>query len=349
MHPVARLDHGLRQAAKVGYYTAQYIRTARRAPLPAADEAQPTTRQVRYPGWRATLGDIAGLVARDQANIGAGLYPRAATFGRPPFEALAAGRALLRDLDNVNRRRGRRDGQEIWRERGGSDGYPRYYVQNFHYQTDGYLSPRSAALYDTQVETLFAGSADLMRRQALPPLVAHLRDRPTPPAAPRLADLGCGTGGFLHALSLTLPAARLVGVDLSPDYLAEAKKRLGQDAPVHWLQANAERTDLAPASFDAVTSVYLFHELPRKARANVAAEAARLLKPGGIYVHVDTIQTGDHTPYDDLLAVFPVGFHEPYYLDYIAHPLDPLMAAAGLAPSVHRRAFLSKVSVYVKR
>ena len=41
--------------------------------------------------------------------------------------------------------------------------YPDYY-QNFHHQTDGYLSDHQA-LYDLQVEILFNGSADAMRRR----------------------------------------------------------------------------------------------------------------------------------------------------------------------------------------
>ena len=55
--------------------------------------------------------------------------------------------------------------------------FPDYYLRNFHYQTGGYLSERSAKLYDQQVEVLFIGSADAMRRQAL---VAHRRLRTTP-------------------------------------------------------------------------------------------------------------------------------------------------------------------------
>ena len=49
-------------------------------------------------------------------------------------------------------------------------GYPSYYLQNFHYQTDGYLSELSASLYDLQVELLFNGLADAMRRRILKPL-----------------------------------------------------------------------------------------------------------------------------------------------------------------------------------
>jgi hypothetical protein len=49
------------------------------------------------------------------------------------------------------------------------EGYPAYYLQNFHYQTNGYLSDLSANLYDIQVDILFNGSADAMRRRILKP------------------------------------------------------------------------------------------------------------------------------------------------------------------------------------
>ena len=49
--------------------------------------------------------------------------------------------------------------------------YPRYYLRTFHWQTDGWLSERSARLYDFGVEFLFGGTADIMRRMAIPPVV----------------------------------------------------------------------------------------------------------------------------------------------------------------------------------
>lgn len=39
-----------------------------------------------------------------------------------------------------------------------------------------------------------------------------------------------------------------------------------------------------------VTCVYLFHELPGDVRRAVAAEMARVLRPGGLVVLVDSIQ-----------------------------------------------------------
>ena len=73
-------------------------------------------------------------------------------------------------------------------ERAGACRFPRYYLQNFHFQTDGYLSDASAELYDYQVDVMFYGAADAMRRQALVPLGETLRGRRI--AEMRLLDIG---------------------------------------------------------------------------------------------------------------------------------------------------------------
>ena len=71
------------------------------------------------------------------------------------------------------------------------------------------------------------------------------------------------------------------------------------------------------ASADIVTSVFLFHELPPDVRRQVTAEMARILKPGGLFVFLDSLQLGDRPPWDGLLEAFPARFHEPYYRNYI--------------------------------
>src|SRR3546814_7954407 len=105
-------------------------------------------------------------------------------------------RRFFRDLARVDRRRQARGVDEVFRRRDAQGRYPRYYLQNFHYQTDGYLSAESAALYDYQVEILFSGGADAMRRQALVPLGDWLDGRRH--GEVRLLDIGCGTGRFLR-------------------------------------------------------------------------------------------------------------------------------------------------------
>ncbi len=183
-------------------------------------------------------------------------------------------------------RRRRGDGAEVRAEAPAS--YPAYYRQNFHFQTGGWFTAESAGRYEAQVEALFAGTAGAMRRRALSLIAKAWRSRDHRRLA--VLDLACGTGAFLSDLSVAFPRARLIGVDLSPAYLAEARAAAPGAA---FAQAKAEQLPFADASLDAVSAVYLFHELPPKVRAAVAAEIARVLKPGGLFALADSIQPGD--------------------------------------------------------
>ena len=287
------------------------------------------------------------MLVRDWRNIRAGLYRR-------PADLLGGARALaintiryFDDLPEVNARR-RRDAYDEVRLEPATlgRGLPDYYLRNFHFQTDGYLSARSARLYDHQVEVLFLGGAEAMRRQALVPLGAWLRRRR--PRAPLMADLGCGTGRFLAAVRDNFPALTTVGVDLSRAYLEEARRHLGRWPANMLVESPAEALPLANASLDLATSVYLLHEVPAPVRAGIADECARVLKPGGRLILVDSLQFGDRPAYDVLLETFPDGFHEPFYADYAASDLIRLMAERGLTHAHTDIAFLSKVMVFDK-
>ncbi len=338
MRPAARpqdaLRYGVTQAARVAWYFAQYRlaqRLAPRLPPPPPEAGGNLTT-------KALIGDLAQLLRRDWAHIRAGDYRMPAELIPRPRDALSQAAAFFKDLPAVHRRRRAGVNSEPF-ETPLRGKLPRYYLQNFHYQSDGYLSEQSAKLYDHQVEVLFVGGAEAMRRQALPELIQHLRGRPDA----RFADVACGAGGFLSALHENLPNLDSLGLDLSQPYLAEARRRLGGKG--RFAVGNAESLPLADASLDAVSCIYLLHELPRAARARAIAELGRVVKPGGLVVLVDSIQFGDHEPYDRLIRRFPMGFHEPYYLDYAATDLAALANAAGLTVARSERAFFSKIMV----
>jgi ubiquinone/menaquinone biosynthesis C-methylase UbiE len=333
------LAYSVSQTARVGWFYGQYRAAQSLAPrLPAARWPKPARA---VPGLgRSLMADLRALMRRDWQNIRAGLYKAPHDLVPSPRAALRQSLRFFADLPAVNLRRRERLASEV-RAQEPDGSYPRYYLQNFHYQTDGYLSARSAALYDYQVEVLFLGGADAMRRQALPALRAALADR----APARLLDVACGTGRFLSFVKDNFPALDVIGLDLSPAYLDQAARTLRRWNGVELVHANAEAMPLADASVDAVTCVYLFHELPRAVRARVTAEIARVLKPGGVFVLVDSLQRGDKPLYDPLLERFPVSFHEPYYADYVGQDLGALFAEAGLAVEATEIAFLSKVVV----
>ena len=148
----------------------------------------------------------------------------------PLWEYARAAPRLLADLPRTRARMGRGDFREL-PEEAAPERYPRYYARNFHYQSEGYLGHTSAALYDLQVELLFGGTADIMRRRLIPPVVRFVRASGASKARPmRLLDVGCGTGRFLRMLGAALPgSARLFGLDLSPHYIARARETLPRD------------------------------------------------------------------------------------------------------------------------
>jgi hypothetical protein len=75
---------------------------------------------------------------------------------------------------------------------------------------------------------------------------------------------------------------------------------------------------------------------------------ARVLKPDGLVVIVDSIQKGDHPGWDGLLDLFPHYFHEPYYAEYANGSVAAWGEAAGLKPAASERAFLSKVLAFTR-
>ena len=224
-------------------------------------------------------------------------------------------------------------------------GYPDYYLQNFHYQTDGYLSNMSANLYDLQVDILFNGAADAMRRRILNPLKQGLQEfSDIPPQQLKVLDLACGTGRTLGMIRTALPQISLFGTDLSPAYLRKANQLLIEisNKLPQLVQANAEKLPYLDNYFHALSSVFLFHELPGFARQNVINEAFRVLQPGGVLVICDSMQALDSPDFQTMMDNFPAMFHEPYYKDYVTDNLEERLTTAGFTKIKTENHFVSK-------
>jgi ubiquinone/menaquinone biosynthesis C-methylase UbiE len=280
---------------------------------------------------------------KEARDVARGLYPPMDDGPTDPVGAVRRAIDFLSDARAVEARRRRGGGVEA-REEAPAGAYPNYYRQNFHFQTGGWFTEDSARRYETQVEALFAGTAGAMRRRALALLAAAWRDRDHRGAA--ILDLACGAGAFLRDLGAAFPRARLAGADLSPAYLEEARRNTGVATLV---QANAEQLPFADGAHDAVTCVYLFHELPPRVRPVVAAEIARVLKPGGVFALADSIQPSDEPRLGRLLEAFPAYFHEPFYASYCDTDLTALFEAAGLKRVVATdTAFLTKAMLFEK-
>lgn len=307
---------------------------------PELSDAEPLL-DVPPPSRAAIRRAYGEAFAKDARDIAAGLYPPAQD-DLAPLQAARSAADVIDDAREVEARRRRRGGTEA-RAEAGSDAYPTYYRQNFHFQSGGWFTPESARRYEDQVETLFAGTAGPMRRRALSLLAQAWRERDH--RGLRVLDVACGSGAFLADLKRTFPRAVVSGLDLSAAYLAEAGRRAPIDGAVQGL---AERLPFADSSLDAVTCVFLFHELPPRVRPQVAAEFARVLKPGGLLALADSVQGGDEPELARMLQTFPAYFHEPFYASYQDLDVPALFAAAGLTLESTDKAFLTKAWLFRK-
>src|SRR5262245_38689805 len=231
--------------------------------------------------WRCLQHRRAELHRRDLKNVEAGHYPRELLFDFPVRRYLREFPRLLRDAPRVVRRMRANDFKdipEVDKER-----FPPYYRRTFHWQTDGYFSEHSAEVYELGVELLFRGTADVMRRQIIPP-ISELVKQSGGADKVKLLDVGCGTGRTLHQLATTHPTMRLHGADMSPAYIKLARTRLEHVQELTLAVENGESLPWADETFDVVTSTYMFHELPRNARRNVAREMLQVVRPGGLVV-----------------------------------------------------------------
>ena len=210
--------------------------------------------------------------------------------------------------------------------------FPEYYRDSFHFQSDGWLSAKSAKVYDTSTETLFAGRQDLMQRTALLPLASWAAGKKDL----RILEVGCGTGKFSTFLRDNYTDADITLVDLSPFYLEQARKNHAKYGKItcrgrapSFVQADAASLPFSDEEFDVVICMYMFHELPSEARADVAREMARVCS--SLIVLTDSIQRGDRPELDESIANFKK-FNEPYYDTFLSEDLGALVEEHGFEP-----------------
>ena len=364
--------------ARSGFFAVQAIvglAAARFAASSDVSDNGPLTRweQIARNGWQGPLAEAFLSYYQDYEMIKEGTYkmPYDGVELRPtnrqfnPLYILRKGALFLSEATETLRRRERNAPDEVWLR---SAFFPPYYESNtFHYQSDGWLSARSAAVYESSTETLFVGRQDAMQRTTLVHFSEFFADKATvytDPSQVKALEIACGTGRFATFVKDNYPTLDLTVSDLSPFYLAAARdnikywKRLRDADAVMpgvdgngttFLQAAAESlSTIDDASFDIVYCVYLFHELPEDVRTQVVKEMARVVKPGGMVVLTDSVQVGDRPCYDGTLSGFGK-FNEPYYENYLVTDLGGLFEEAGLTPNLKVVSSTTKSLSFVKK
>jgi len=344
-----RVAYGATQLPRVAWYVGHGLALRQLSAAAVREQGATAPRRAHtdapVPDRDRIYADMAALFLQDLANVEAGIYPLPADHDGSWLTRIRRSRLFFQDLPDIHKRREQRVHDEVLNDatRGKR---PRYYLQNFHFQSGGWMTEESAERYDTQVEVLFNGTANAIRRQALPPLGEAFAGRDQRQL--RLLDIGCGTGRFLDFVKQAWPRLAACGLDMSEAYVRHAQRRLAGRSRMKFVVGKAEAIPAPDNSQDAVTSIFVFHELPPQVRRAALAECARVLRPGGRLVLLDSLQRGDRPDYEGLLELFPQNYHEPFYLSYIDEDFEALARDCGLTRARDVQAFVSKVMVFDK-
>ncbi|WP_375444931.1 class I SAM-dependent methyltransferase [uncultured Fibrella sp.] len=150
----------------------------------------------------------------------------------------------------------------------------------------------NAANFDAGLFVKHAGTEGRLSDGPSRALVAWLK-RNYPDFQPeRVLDLGCGTGNNTLPLAIGYPDAQITGIDVSAAMLRYSHARsVGLNVlNVDFLQANAEQLPYADASVDWVQTTAFLHETSKAALENIIKEIYRVLKPGGLMLHLEQPQ-----------------------------------------------------------
>jgi len=148
----------------------------------------------------------------------------------------------------------------------------------------------------------------------------------------RILEMGCGIGASLVPAAVAFPDAEVFGVDVGASMLRYAHARAEHlGVKVHFSQQNAESTNFPDASFDLVYSCVALHEASMPAVVNMLAESRRLLRPGGVAVHLEVpLVYGDEDIWSGVQAEIETVYNnEPNWIGALTADYDRLMRDAG--------------------
>jgi len=125
--------------------------------------------------------------------------------------------------------------------------------------------------WSSSYDVVFGGISSFARKRAAA-LVNELPGR-------KVLEVGVGTG---LALPRYAPDKRIVGIDLSADMLALARRRVAEHGLRNvdgLLEMDAEATEFADGQFDTAVAMFVASVVPNPRR--LLAELRRVVRPGG--------------------------------------------------------------------
>ena len=146
-----------------------------------------------------------------------------------------------------------------------------------------------------------------------------------------IVDVGCTIGHNTLPWKETFPDATVYGLDMAAACLRYAHARaqsLGVTA--HFRQGTSDRLPFDDASVDIVFSSMFLHELPNRHIRSFLAEAERVLRPGGVMIHMELPPNAALDAYDQFYLDWDSYYNnEPFYKNFRDQDYRELCSSAG--------------------
>ncbi len=200
---------------------------------------------------------------------------------------------------------------------------PRYHTaHDIHLQPGGYHTERgehdvaAGAIYEAGLPIYIDGELGPDNDRIGMALLEHYKENFADRAPQRILDMGCTVGNSTLPWAVAFPEAEVHAIDVAAPCLryAHAKAELA-GVRVHYSQRNAECTGYDAGSFDLVVSHIMIHETSKSALGNIVAECFRLLKPGGVMLHLDVPRGKD--PFGRFMSQWEVYNNNEVFASYL--------------------------------
>jgi len=152
----------------------------------------------------------------------------------------------------------------------------------------------------------------------------------------RILDIGCGLGHNVLPIAAAFPDAEIIAVDAGAPMLRYGlarAKTMGIEN-VSFMQADAADLRMfEDESFDWIQTTMFLHETSYKTMPQIFAETKRLLRPGGIVLHVEQPQYSKEMPlFEQAMRDWDAFYNnEPFWTKMHEIDLDTWMENAGFS------------------
>jgi ubiquinone/menaquinone biosynthesis C-methylase UbiE len=179
--------------------------------------------------------------------------------------------------------------------------------------------------------------------------MSHYIHRRFPDFHPRaILDTGCTIGHNTVPWAKTYPDADVHAIDVAAPVLRYGHARAAlQGAAVHFHQMNAETLDFPDESFDLVFSSMFLHEISLKTIDKAFAEARRVLRPGGLMLHMELPPNSQMSAYDGFYLDWDCYYNdEPFYKAFRDQDPKSLCVKAGFAADKYLQIVVPSLGFY---